>query len=92
MELLVCIFLEILAFNQRICFAHTTQNTNEFSSRDTNEVHRTYNGAFLMRLSRCQEKRRLRDFELEKVTGAATTSISGVSTLHPPETQTEHRI
>lgn len=35
----------------------------------------------------CQEKRQLRDFELEKVSGAATTSISGVSTLHPPGRQ-----
>jgi hypothetical protein len=71
MELLVCLFLESLAFNQRICFAHQTQ-TRFLYTVATRTKCIAHNGAFLIWLSWCQEKQRLRDFELEKVTGAAT--------------------
>jgi hypothetical protein len=85
MELLVCLFLESLAFNQRICFAHQTQTRFPYS-RDTNKVHRTQwcifnlivvvpgKAAVAWLWTRKSDRRRHRE-----------TSISGISTLHPPE-------
>jgi len=92
MELLVCLFLESLAFNQRICFAHQTPTRFPYS-RNTNKVHRTQwcifnlivvvpgKAAVAWLWTRKSDRRRHRE-----------TSISGISTLHPPETDREYRI